>query len=253
MLPPTVYVGHDSRKTITAEVCAHSIRRRSPGILTDFIKQDAMIRRAMYTREVATTPEGILIDTKDRKAFSTEFSFTRFLTPFLHHRQGWAVFCDDDILFLADVNELFALADPKYAVMVVKHNHLPTEAVKMDGKPQTIYRRKNWSSLVLWNCSHPSNRKLTLYDVSNRPGSWLHGFEWLADDEIGALPEEWNWLVGVSPTTGEMVRPIKALHYTLGGPWFENWRNRDLSAPWLAEKENFDAVTQMATVEEAAA
>jgi hypothetical protein len=253
MLPPTVYVGFDSRKPGTAHVCAHSIRRRSKDVGVEFIDAEIMRRRALYWRQSETTEEGVLIDKSDRKPFSTEFSFTRFLTPFLHHREGWAAFCDDDFLWLEDANKLFELADPKYAVMVVKHAHLPTEAVKMDGRPQTVYPRKNWSSLVLWNCEHPANRQLTSQDINTKPGAWLHGFRWLNDCEIGSLPEEWNFLVGVSPTTGNVMRSIKALHYTLGGPWFESWRDRDMSALWLAEKESLDAVTQVATAEEAVA
>jgi hypothetical protein len=82
--------------------------------------------------------------------------------------------------------------------MVVKHDHQPTEHWKMDGQFQTRYHRKNWSSVCLFNCDHPANKALTVDLVNSAPGRDLHAFSWLADDLIGELPPEWNWLVGHS-------------------------------------------------------
>lgn len=235
-----IYVGLDSRSPVAAQVCRFSIQRRATATAVTLIDQKEMRSRALYWRQSKTDHDGILVDTMDGKPFSTEFSFTRFLTPFLHGRNGWAMSCDDDFLFLEDVKWLFALADEKYAVMVVKHRHAGG-GMKMDGVPQTSYHRKNWSSLILWNCAHPSNHKLTSWDVNNRSGAWLHAFSWLDDAEIGELPETWNWLVGVSPTTDAVLRPINAVHYTLGGPWFENCRAGQLAGMWVHEKTAMDA------------
>ena len=111
---------------------------------------------------------------------------------------GWALFCDSDIVFTENVKNLFDQADDKYAVMCAKHDYTPKEGTKMDGQTQTVYPRKNWSSVMLFNCAHPSNKKLT-QDLVNDPattGKYLHRFSWLQDDEVGEISHEWNWLVG---------------------------------------------------------
>ena len=114
-------------------------------------------------------------DLRDKKLYwrevdklaSTEFTFTRFLIPHLCNYKGWALFCDSDVVFLENVDNLFALADDKYAVMCVQHDYTPKPGIKMDGQVQTVYPRKNWSSVVLWNCGHPSNEKVTIDSVNN--------------------------------------------------------------------------------------
>ena len=220
----SVYVGWDSREDIAYRVCRHSILRRASrrtGVVP--IMQSELRERGLYGRPV------------DPLA-STEFTYTRFFVPHLMDHRGWALFCDCDFLFLGDVAELFALADDRFAVMCVHHDHRPNEAWKMDNRRQTIYPRKNWSSLVLYNCGHPSNRALTPELVNRETGSFLHRFQWLDDDEIGALPETWNWLEGwcEKPADG----PPKAVHYTRGGPWFDEWRTVDYAKLWLDEERH---------------
>lgn len=139
---------------------------------------------------------GQLYDLPSNAPCSTEFAISRFLVPILC-QQGWALFVDCDVVFLGDVAELFALADPSKAVMVVKHAPLVEVGTKMDGQAQVGYTRKNWSSVMLFNCDHPANRRLSLADVNERPGRDLHALYWLHDEEIGALPAAWNWLVNV--------------------------------------------------------
>ena len=174
------------------------------------------------------------------KLASTEFTFTRFLIPHLMNYEGWALFCDSDIVFLEDVDNLFALRDDKYAVMCVQHDYTPKPGTKMDGQVQTQYPRKNWSSVVLWNCGHPSNQKITV-DMVNNPnydGKFFHRFSWLDDSEIGSLPVDWNFLVGWYTADGTMDQEQKedgtprALHYTEGGPWFKNYRNCEFHQTW---------------------
>lgn len=165
---------------------------------------------------------------------STEFTFSRFLTPLLADFQGWALYFDCDFLWLADVAQLFDLADVKKAVYCVQHDYRPPETTKMDGRVQTLYPRKNWSSLMLFNCDHPSVRKLTPDVVNTETGSHLHRFQWVADQDIGALPEEWNWLEGWTKRP-EMGTP-KAVHFTRGGPWFERWRTVEYAEAWRAEQ-----------------
>ena len=145
--------------------------------------------------------------------------------------KGWALFIDCDIVFLEDVNNLFSLADDRYAVMCVKHEFNPKPGLKMDGQVQTVYPRKNWSSVVLWNCAHPSNEKVTVDSVNNPnfDGAYFHRFSWLKDEEIGELPCDWNWLVGWYKKDDGVPR---AIHYTEGGPWFKNYRNCEFNKDW---------------------
>lgn len=167
---------------------------------------------------------------------ATEFAISRFCVPFLQ-TSGWALFVDCDVLCLADIGELFALADDRYAVMVVKHDHQPTEATKMDGQVQTGYPRKNWSSVVLWNCAHEGHFRLTKERLNRWPGRDLHAFKWLEDEQIGALPEAWNHLVGISQGEANM------LHYTNGGPFLENWQGGPLDTVWLKEQAAYKVGT----------
>jgi len=125
----------------------------------------------------------------------------------------------------ADVNELFDLCDMDYyPVYCVHHKYEPEKTTKMDGKEQHPYRRKNWSSLMMFNCEHQLNKQLTPEVVNTQTGRWLHGFGWLPDKEadIGRIPEEWNWLDGHSPEDMD----AKNVHFTTGGPWFKDWKPR---------------------------
>ena len=144
-----IFIGYDRREDIAYHVCCHSLRTRSsvPLEITPLV-QDEMRARGVYTRGI------------DPLA-STDFTYTRFFVPFLTGYRGWALFCDCDFLWLADVAELFSMADDRYAAMCVHHDHRPTERSKMDGREQTVYPRKNWSSLVLFNCGHSANAALT--------------------------------------------------------------------------------------------
>ena len=149
--------------------------------------------------------------------------------------KGWAIFCDCDFLWLDDISNLFKLKNNKFAIMCCKHEYNPKKKVKMDGRKQLLYPRKNWSSLVLWNCSHPSNQKLNLEMVNSQTGKFLHRFGWLKDKEIGGIGIEWNWLVNwyEEPTDGNP----KALHFTEGGPWFEQCKNTEYAEKWINEKK----------------
>jgi lipopolysaccharide biosynthesis glycosyltransferase len=211
--PLKIFIGWDSREDIAYRIAKHSIETHAT-VPVEIVplKQKDLKKQAFYSRP--TDPLS-----------STEFTFTRFLIPELTQFDGWALFIDCDFVFLDDVNDLFAQADDKYAVMCAHHDYTPTEGIKMDGQKQTVYPRKNWSSMMLINCSHPSNKKLTKELVNNPKidGKYLHRFSWLNDSEIGELSYEWNWLVGwyKEPTDGKP----KALHYTEGGPWFEEYAN----------------------------
>ena len=160
---------------------------------------------------------------------STGHAIARFFLPFMLIHHGWALFTDGDVLFRRDVHELFDLADPKYAVMVVKHNHVPRLAIKKGGQTQTVYPRKNWSSVMLWNVDHPAHQRLTLGVLNEKPGRDLHAFCWLLDEEIGELPVEWNWLVGHSDSC---IDPA-IVHFTEGLPSLPDHRDDPYASEWL--------------------
>jgi hypothetical protein len=223
--PFRVFVGWDSREDIAYQVCRHSmLRRASVPLDIQPLMREPLRERGLYWRD-------------DDPLASTEFTYTRFLVPTLCDFQGWALFCDCDFLWLGDVAELIAQLDDRYAVMCVHHDHRPHEATKMDGCRQTVYPRKNWSSMVLYNCGHLANGGLTAATINNESGAFLHRFAWLDDDLIGAVDETWNWLEGwcVRPRSGTP----NVVHYTRGGPWFDNWQDVDYAAEWLAERDDY--------------
>lgn len=212
-----IYIGWDSKEDIAFQVCRQSILKHSSipyNIIP--IKQDILRKQGLYTREIDYLS-------------STEFTFTRFLVPQLNNWNGWALFCDCDFLFLEDVKKLFEQADNKYAIMCAQHNYNPKNSIKKDNKQQHIYPRKNWSSLILFNCEHPSHKILNVND-STKDGKWFHRFTWLKDSEIGKISHEWNWLVGhyKEPNDGKP----KALHYTEGGPWLDQYKDCEYSDIW---------------------
>ena len=223
--PINVFIGYDKRERVAYDVCRFSMSRYSSRSL--HVNQLSL--RAvgpLYWRTFHMDGSDMIDDT-DGRPFSTEFAFTRFLVPFLS--KGMAIFCDCDFLWRADIAALAALYDPKYAVMVVKHKHVPPSGRKMDDRSQEPYPRKNWSSLVLWNCEHPAHKPLSLQDVNERPGQWLHAFSWLPDDAIGELPNTWNWLV-------DYTKP-QALHFTSGGPWLPGSPKTTYDHDWMEEEE----------------
>ena len=159
---------------------------------------------------------------------SNAFIYSRFLTPFLFDFSGWAIFADGDMICLADIAELWDLRDDSKAVICVKHDYKTKAREKYLGNSNQDYPRKNWSSLVLWNCAHPANKILTPDFVQKQTGAFLHRFTWLTDDLIGELPLEWNWLVTEYPDNYS----ANLLHYTLGTPCFADYREGDMSEVW---------------------
>lgn len=225
-----IFIGCDERERDAYEVCRRSILNHTPGDLEILpIWHRDMRKRGLFWREWRIDADGQYWDDQDGRPFSTQFSHSRFLTCELAKPAPWALFCDSDFLFRRNVAELFALADPTKAVMCVKHQQPDTGALKMDGCKQVSYPRKNWSSLMLFNLRHEANARLTTECVNEADGSWLHQFGWLSDDQIGALPGTWNHLVSIDPDNNP-----SAAHFTLGGPWFEEWPASRFDAEWLA-------------------
>ncbi len=213
-----VFIGYDPREAVAFNVLAFSIYERA-------------------SRPVSVAPLSLTqlsgVFTRERHPLqSTDFSFSRFLTPYLSGYEGWSIFLDCDMLVLEDIGHLFDLRDDRYAVMAVKHEHVPRETRKFLDQPQSAYQKKNWSSVMLFN--NASCRALTPQYVNTASGLELHQFKWLGDDSlIGGLPNRWNHLVDYDPP-----RPDAALvHYTLGGPYFEEYRDCEYSQEWIAERD----------------
>lgn len=239
---PTIYMGYDSREDEAYRIAEFSLKRRASTpvnvipLKIDNLRDQGLIWRKTETRD------GKLWDVISEAPQSTEFAISRFLTPILHRGRygyaGWAVFVDSDVLFLDDVANLFDLLESKYAVMCVKHNYEPSSNIKMDGQVQTRYNFKNWSSVMAFNCNHFANDCLDLRHINSVPGRDLHRFDWLKDpdSQIGALPPEWNALIG---EPGYDISTAKIAHYTLGGPWLGNSISLEADALWLAERDAF--------------
>ena len=214
-----VFIGYDSREDIAYQVARASLIRHASIPVEVFpIKQSELREEGLYWRPIDPLS-------------STEFSFTRFLTPYLAGYSGWALFCDCDFLFRGDIATLMDYADGAKACLVVPHDYRPTEAVKMDNRAQHQYPRKNWSSFMLINCEHEQVQKLTPELVNVASGMYLHRFEWLTDDAIGHLPIAFNYLEGWY-TKDDCPNPI-AVHFTRGGPWFKDHTNVEYGDEWM--------------------
>ena len=225
--PLKVFIGWDSREDIAYQVCKQSILDTASIPVEVFpLKQKELKKKGLYNRPVDTLA-------------STEFTFTRFLVPELCNFEGWALFIDCDMIFKTDIKKLFDQVDDRYAVMCAQHDYTPTEDTKMDGQKQYHYPRKNWSSMILFNCSHTSNMELTKEVVNNEThtGAFFHRFSWLPNSEIGRISHTWNWLVGWynEPTDGTP----NLIHYTEGGPWFEKYQDCEYSNDWYRAQASY--------------
>ncbi len=213
MIP--VFIGFDSREAVAYHVCAHSLIRHATQPVA--ISALALSNLSDYTE---THGDG-----------SSQFIYSRFLVPHLMDYQGWAIFMDGDMLLRDDIADLWGLRDENKAVMVVKHDYQTRASSKYLGSSNQDYPRKNWSSVVLWNCAHPQNRTLTPSFIEHATGAQLHRFSWLADEQIGELPIEWNWLpdeLGENPQA-------KLLHWTLGIPAFHEYAEAPMAEEWHRE------------------
>lgn len=223
----SIWIGFDPREAAAFAVARYSIKKHltQPIPISGLVLEDLQ-NRGLYYRPTERRL-GRLHDVISQHQMATEFAISRFLVPHLAKR-GWALFMDCDMLLRANIARVFEGLDGRKAVYCVKHNHVPDNVTKMDDCVQSQYARKNWSSFMIFNCGHPSNKKLTIELVNSIPGRDLHRFCWLEDDEIGELPVEWNWLVGHS----DPARDPKNVHFTDGGPWFEAFRNVQFADEW---------------------
>ena len=211
-----IFIGWDSRFPEPADVLSYSLLKyASVPLQIRYLKLDELgLKRA-----------------HDPLA-STEFTYTRFMPPYLCDYQGTALFLDNDMLCLGDIKEIAELDMRQYALRVVQHDYSPTNTVKMYGAVQTTYPRKNWSSMMLMDCS-----KLKLWTkqvVETQTGAYLHRFQDIPDSQIGELPKTWNTLDWMDSTT-------KLIHYTNGGPWFEQYKDHPHADVWYAMRDEMHA------------
>lgn len=211
-----VFIGFDPREAVAFHVCANSIIRHS-------------------SKPVAITPlalNNLSSYTERHTDGSNQFIYSRFLTPFLTDYDGWAIFMDGDMIVRDDITKLWSLRDESKAAMVVKHDYQTKLTTKYLGAKNENYPRKNWSSVVLWNCSHPANKALTPEFIEKASGAQLHRFTWIKDEDIGELPKAWNWLpdeLGPNPEA-------KLLHWTLGTPCFHEFADAPMASEWHRER-----------------
>jgi len=237
-----IYIGYDPRDHDAYRVAEHSIREHATIPIDIRPLKDWDLRKdGHYWRSYRVEANGQMVDDRDGKPFSTQFSFSRFCVPLLEgYGDEWVLFMDADMMLRADIAEVVQLIDQSKSVMCIKHDHRPTEGVKMDGVRQTTYDRKNWSSFMFMRPGRC--RALTPFAVNNFSGSALHSMSWVNDDSIGALPKEWNWLAGYDPDDGMP----KNVHFTLGTPDMHMAARTPWDGEWLdcldrADKRIFDA------------
>lgn len=214
MIP--IFIGYDPREAVAYHVCSNSI-----------------IRHSSQPVSISPLALNILKGYEERHTDgSNHFIYSRFLVPHLMSYKGWAIFMDGDMLLRTDITELWNLRDDSKAVMVVKHDYKTKMTEKYLGAKNENYPRKNWSSVILWNCGHPDNIVLTPSLIEKQTGAFLHRFTWLNDELIGELPKVWNWLPDEYGENSE----AKLLHYTLGTPSFHDFATTPMGNEWHRER-----------------
>lgn len=224
-----VFIGYDPVESVAWHTMAHSILTKSSRPLA-IVPLNLRNLETIYKRP------------RDPKQ-SNEFSFSRFLVPYLCGYEGHALFFDCDMMLRTDIASVFdvLLKQDEKAVYVVKHDYEPRDDIKYLNTVQYKYPRKNWSSVVLWNCGHPANRKVTPEFVNSASAMDLHRFTWLQDSEIGELDVRWNWLVG---EYDQPPQDVKNVHWTVGGPYFHEYRGADFADEWFSEHESMNYCMQ---------
>lgn len=209
-----IFIGYDPREAVAFHVCANSI-----------------IRHATQPVSIIPLALNTLPYKEQHTDGSNQFIYSRFLVPYLCGFKGQALFVDGDMIVKDDVTKLFSLMRNDCDVAVVKHDYKTKFPVKYFGQRNDDYPRKNWSSVILWNCGNYPNHVLTPEFVSQQSGAYLHRFTWINDGRIQALPMEWNWLVDEYEHNDD----AKLLHFTLAIPAISSYEDCDHSAEWWDE------------------
>lgn len=236
----SIWIGFDPREADAFAVCRHTIRRHLTrpipvrGLVLSQLQRDRLYKRPIEYRQGAEVDRPLMWDPISDAPMSTEHANSRFLVPHLA-RSGWALFCDGDMLVRGNLARLLDGLDRHFAAYCVKHKFAPAAGVKMDGQAQTAYPRKNWTSFIIWNCDHPSMRRLTVDMINTLPGRDLHRLCWLEDGEIGELDARFNFLVGHSDPA---IEPV-VVHFTEGTPAMPGYENVPFADEWRAAREHW--------------
>ena len=218
-----IFIGYDEGETVAFHALSESIRKHSTSPVS--ITPLCLGKIPGFTREKQPNQ-------------STDFAFSRFMVPHLSNYKGWSIFMDCDMLLRDDITKLWDMRDTKYSVMCCKHDYEPKQGIKFRGAKNEKFPKKNWSSFMMMNnmlCD-----KLTPDYVNTATGLELHQFKWLKnEDAIGSIPLEWNWLVGEYDHNEE----AKNIHFTLGGPYFKDYKDCDYSKEW------YDVYNEMSKVD----
>lgn len=208
-----VYVGWDCRDPRALDVCLFSIQRHASDLV----------------EIVSLKPKSVTaLCGPDPDPQRAKQALARYLVPALNSFEGWAAFVSSDVLFQADIYDLWKHRDPRYAVMGV-----PATESDAPGAPLR-------SSLLLWNCGHPANRSLTPEMVASQEAETLAEFGWLQRNMIGALPSAWCWREGASDPD---LAP-KAIEFAPRKPWISEEDLCRYADRWQDEAERiFGALT----------
>ena len=224
-----IFIGYDSKQEEASKVCEYSIRKH--------LKKYPSIYEIHHLKTDELQQKGYYWNTS-RKA-STEFSYTRFLVPYLCDYQGLGMFVDSDFIFTTDLHYLFTkiefneLYDERSVWLTQHEPYVPKQDTKFYGQKQEALPMKNWSSMMVFNCGHADCKNLNPMNVNNRSPQWLHRFEWTEKNRIGHIPFMWNWLIGEYPIKEDENFPLPwGIHYTNGGPFNDVW-GQDLERVWL--------------------
>ena len=233
--PIRVVIGYDEREAKAAWTLQHSILKYSSRPVNfTFLYLPALEKDNLMWRE------------RDPKQ-STDFSFSRFLTPYLSGYKGQSIFMDCDMLVRGDISNLLQYCPTGIDVAVVKHDYQPDNQTKFLGAQQSKYPRKLWSAVMVFWCNTSACQRLTPKYVNEATGAELHQFKWipsqrltgnypvLSDEEIikrrvGEIPEEWHWIPNHSEPRVK-IEDAKLIHFTEGScfiPGYENQPGADL-------------------------
>ena len=214
-----IFIGYDLEKEDCYNVCRFSLLKRTNDVEIIRIGNSILSNDIWYREK--------------NNLETTEFSICRFLTPFLSEYKGISIFMDDDFLWRCDIKNIVDYFDPSKAVMVCQHDYVPKYTTKWLNNKQTVYEKKNWSSLMMFNNEHPDCLKLSVENVNEQTGLWLHQFKWT--DNVGAIPLSYNFLVGEY----EKSNNINAFHFTNGCPIFDDCKTQDFAEEWLNDYSSY--------------
>lgn len=213
-----IFIGYDQREITAYHVLVQSIIKYST-IPLSFTPLNLKNLKNIYKRKKGP---------KD----STEFSISRFLTPYLSGFKGYSIYMDCDMILTDDIAKVLQIIKKKqYHVWCVKHKHLVKNNKKFLNEKQLNYPKKNWSSFMVFNNS--KCKILTLKKVEESNGLYLHQFKWVNDKKIGSLPLTWNTLSGYNKIT----KKTKNIHFTEGGPYFKKYKNSKGANIWFKIKK----------------